>query len=158
MDTLQNTKEWFEKAVPNPNDRNFQVQLGVHIEEVLEMLQEIQLETTAGFIYMRRAKEALSELSQYLKNEHTHTAFKVGSLSLLDAICDQIVTGVGVAHMLGMDPVGALKEVNRSNYSKFDDNGNPIFNNQGKIAKSPNYTPPDLTTYLVCDDSNKPPL
>ena len=40
-------------------------------------------------------------------------------IAVLDAICDQIVTAVGVAYMMGMDIEGALAEVNRSNWSKF---------------------------------------
>lgn len=50
---------------------------------------------------------------------------------------------------MGMDWEGALKEVNRSNYSKFDNEGKPIFLANGKIAKSSNYTPPNfLLPYL----------
>ena len=66
---------------------------------------------------------------------------------LLDALCDQIVTAVGVAYMLGMDIQGALNEVNRSNWSKFVD-GKAVFNEQGKIAKSENYTPPQLVEFV----------
>lgn len=49
--------------------------------------------------------------------------------------------------MMGFDMVGALKEVNASNYSKFE-NGKPVFNEQGKIAKGKDYFKPNLTTYL----------
>lgn len=66
---------------------------------------------------------------------------------LLDALCDQIVTAVGVAHMFGMNIEGALTEVNRSNWSKFV-NEAPVFDENGKIAKGPDYTPPDLTEFL----------
>jgi predicted HAD superfamily Cof-like phosphohydrolase len=67
--------------------------------------------------------------------------------ALLDSLCDQIVTAVGVAHMFGMDISGALSEVNRSNWSKFVE-GKPVFNEHGKIAKGPNYTPPDLARFV----------
>ena len=69
-----------------------------------------------------------------------------GGKELLDALCDQIVTAVGVAHMFGMNIEGAMDEVNRSNFSKFVD-GKPVFNEHGKIIKGPNYTPPDLTGF-----------
>lgn len=39
--------------------------------------------------------------------------------ALLDALCDQIVTALGVGYMMGFDMEGALAEVNRSNYTKF---------------------------------------
>jgi hypothetical protein len=63
----------------------------------------------------------------------------------LDSIADQIVTGVGVGHCAKMQVAEAVRRVNTSNWSKFDNDGNPIFNENGKISKGPNYTPPDLT-------------
>ena len=68
-------------------------------------------------------------------------------VELLDALCDQVVTAVGVAYMMGMDIEGALAEVNRSNWSKFE-GGVPVFNEQGKIAKGVEYTPPELSDYI----------
>jgi predicted HAD superfamily Cof-like phosphohydrolase len=65
---------------------------------------------------------------------------------LLDALCDQIVTAVGVAHMFGMDIESALNEVNASNWSKFVD-GNPVFNEHGKIAKGPGYFEPKIAEF-----------
>ena len=68
-------------------------------------------------------------------------------IQILDAICDQIVTAVGAAYMMGMDIEGALAEVNRSNWSKFE-GGVPVFNEHGKIAKGVEYTPPELSDYI----------
>lgn len=69
------------------------------------------------------------------------------SVELLDALADQIVTATGVGTFLGMNVPGALAEVNRSNYSKFED-GEPIFNENKKVMKGKDYTPPDLTHYI----------
>lgn len=66
---------------------------------------------------------------------------------LLDALCDQIVTATGIGTFLGMNVPGALSEVNRSNYSKFVD-GNPVFNENQKVMKGPDYTPPALTPFI----------
>ena len=69
------------------------------------------------------------------------------SVELLDALADQIVTATGVGTFLGMNVPGALAEVNRSNYSKFED-GEPIFNENKKVMKGKDYTPPDLKPYI----------
>ena len=66
---------------------------------------------------------------------------------LLDALCDQIVTATGIGTFFGMNVPGALSEVNRSNYSKFV-NGNPIFNENQKVMKGPDYTPPELSPFI----------
>ena len=38
----------------------------------------------------------------------------------------------------------ALDRVHKSNMSKLDDNGLPIFREDGKVLKGPNYAPPNL--------------
>ncbi len=68
-------------------------------------------------------------------------------IGLLDSLADQIVTATGVGTFLGMNVPGALSEVNRSNYSKFED-GEPVFNENKKVMKGKDYTPPDLTPYI----------
>lgn len=70
------------------------------------------------------------------------------SVELLDSLADQIVTATGVGTFLGMNVPGALAEVNRSNYSKFNAEGEPIFNENMKVMKGPFYTKPDLTPYI----------
>lgn len=68
-------------------------------------------------------------------------------IGLLDSLADQIVTATGVGTFLGMNVPGALAEVNRSNYSKFED-GEPVFNENKKVMKGKDYTPPDLSPYI----------
>lgn len=135
--------QWFEQAVPAPTNRNRATQLGVHYEEVGEMMA------------------ALHEYPEFRKNiEHLATSYKMGDLpdnleitdrqELLDSLCDQIVTAIGVGHMFGFDMDGALAEVNRSNWSKFVD-GKPVFDANRKIAKGPGYFKPDLAKHLSKD-------
>ena len=147
--TVSEIKNWFQKAVPAPSDKNRAVQLGCHFEEVGEMLLAMGLD---GIDYSELAALA-SELKDCGKDAEslqflTDGVFPgVDKTELLDALCDQIVTAVGVAHMFGMNIEGALTEINRSNWSKFV-NEAPVFDENGKIAKGPDYTPPDLTEFL----------
>lgn len=39
--TLQSIAEWHQQARPNPSDKDFNVQLGCHLEEVCEMLEAL---------------------------------------------------------------------------------------------------------------------
>ena len=141
---IHSIKEWFKAAKPNPNTADVCVQIGCHYEEVSEMNAvlnydvEYMLEATAEeyqMYYSGYLGAALEELSADARVE------------LLDDLCDQVVTAVGVAYMLGMDIEGALAEVNRSNWSKFE-GGVPVFNEHGKIAKGVEYTPPELSDYI----------
>lgn len=53
------------------------------------------------------------------------------------------------AEKRGFDIEGAFDEVHRSNLSKLDDNGKPIYSPRGKVLKGPNYSPPRLERYTV---------
>lgn len=155
-DRIQQIKRWFQLAVPAPTEQNIHSQLGVHFEEVSEMLDVLKeagaryaMREQLGFVadtvsfVERRLKEGIQGISINLAD--------LDRIELLDALCDQIVTAVGVAHMLDLDIEGALKEVADSNDSKFDDDGRPIFNEQMKIMKGPNYFRPDLTKFIPQD-------
>ena len=144
--TLANTEAWFRKAVPNPTSKNISTQIGCHLEEVEEMLQTIYPNGSYDAELLQRAQDAITNLANHMKRKDD--AYRIdASTNLLDSLADQIVTATGVGTFLGMNVPGALAEVNRSNYSKFED-GKPVFNENKKVMKGKNYTPPDLTPYI----------
>ena len=140
---IHSIKEWFKAAKPNPSTVDACVQIGCHYEEVSEM----------SAVLYDNVRYELADTAILYKIKHIAYLGAVEELSadarvkLLDALCDQVVTAVGVAYMMGMDIEGALAEVNRSNWSKFE-GGVPVFNEQGKIAKGVEYTPPELSDYI----------
>lgn len=152
-DPVHQIKLWFQKAVPFPSDINITTQIGVHLEEIAEMLEPLReaslnQETTDQITFF---EDVLMHAQKRFKSHHEGFRIDlrhIDKVSLLDALCDQIVTAVGVAHMLEMDIEGALREVARSNDSKFDDEGQPIFNESRKIMKGPHYTPPELHQFI----------
>lgn len=140
------TKQWFQKAVPNPTNKNISTQMGCHLEEVEEMLQTVYPNGSYDAELLQRAQDAITNLANHMKRKAD--AYRIdASTDLLDSLADQIVTATGVGTFLGMNVPGALAEVNRSNYSKFED-GEPVFNENKKVMKGKDYTPPDLTPYI----------
>lgn len=113
------------------------------------MLDELTPSCEESMQVLAEAQSALGKLSLLMKTNHTAVFPEdANRLALLDALADQIVTATGVGTFLGMNVPGALAEVNRSNYSKFDEDGNPIFNENMKVMKGPHYTKPDLKPYI----------
>jgi len=92
------------------------------------------------------AYEAMRSLSLVLKGSTGLVEVK-DRTELLDAMCDQIVTGVGVSHMLDFGILGAMEEVNHSNFSKFVD-GSPLFDENGKVKKGPGYVKAHLGPFI----------
>lgn len=67
-------------------------------------------------------------------------------VEVADAITDCFYILIGTAIEYGIaDKLPRLfDEVHRSNMSKLDDDGNPLYREDGKVLKSNNYNPPNL--------------
>ena len=153
-DTLQSTLDWFKLIIPDPLQdpmlarKAFHTQLGVHFEEVAEMVIELKTIDNETAALLNDAHTALVALATHLKKSTDAVHIEDEDMhNYVDAICDQLVTAAGCAAHVEADIVGALDEVNRSNWSKFVD-GKPIFDENRKVAKGPNYTKPDITPFL----------
>lgn len=134
---------WHQRARPKPTDRDFQTQLGCHFEEVAEMLDALIGVDDMSEYALARVKSRLELLAEGLKQGDIKLKI-TNRKDFLDSIADQVVAGVGVGHCAGMKTTEAVRRVNTSNWSKYDHEGQPIFDKNGKITKGPNYEPPDL--------------
>jgi hypothetical protein len=108
------------------------------VEEFVEMLDCVQF--NGGWNNLRYE---LKLLADRLKSGQESVVIH-DRKEMLDSLADQIVTSVGVGHCAGMKMSDGVDAVSKSNWSKYDENGNPVFNEHGKIAKGPNYKRPIL--------------
>tara|TARA_B100001758_G_C18153466_1_gene475287 strand:+ start:155 stop:526 length:372 start_codon:yes stop_codon:yes gene_type:complete len=65
-----------------------------------------------------------------------------------DALTDILYVAYGAGHAFGIDLDKCFEEVQRSNMSKLGEDGNPIYNNEGKVMKGPKYFKPDLSKFV----------
>tara|TARA_Y100001960_G_scaffold159031_1_gene167182 strand:+ start:22 stop:393 length:372 start_codon:yes stop_codon:yes gene_type:complete len=65
-----------------------------------------------------------------------------------DALTDILYVTYGAGHAFGINLDKCFNEVQESNMSKLDKDGKPIFNENGKVMKGPNYFKPDLSKFL----------
>ncbi|RSM63060.1 nucleotide pyrophosphohydrolase [Amycolatopsis sp. WAC 01376] len=68
--------------------------------------------------------------------------------ALADALGDIVYVAYGAALTYGIDLDAVLAEIHRSNMSKLDEHGQPIFRSDGKVLKSSSYSPPDMAGVL----------
>ena len=135
---------WHKRARPTPADADFNVQLGCHYEEIAEMFDALDAGGDMDFAVVKSAIKSLADRTKAGHVQHSIT----NRVEMLDSLGDQVVTAAGVSHCAGMDMDKALRAINHSNWSKFDKDGLPIRNEQGKIIKGPNYMPPVLKDYV----------
>ena len=71
-------------------------------------------------------------------------------VEIADALGDMlyILCGTIVEHGLQHKIEAVFDEIQRSNMSKLDENGKPIYREDGKVMKGPNYFKPDFTQIL----------
>ena len=63
----------------------------------------------------------------------------------LKELADLVYVCYQYAENMGWFLDEALNRVHESNLSKLDEDGNPIYRDDGKVLKGPNYKPPDLS-------------
>jgi len=85
------------------------------------------------------------------ENDEYLEAAKARDMTLVaDALGDKlyILCGTIIAHGLQHKIMEVFEEIHRSNMSKLDDAGKPIYREDGKIMKSTNYFLPDIKRIL----------
>lgn len=145
---IADTANWFKKAKPEPTAKDFSTQFAVHIEEFVETLQEVDFENPLLRNAFLISLSSIKQLGLLIKEQGGVFLSDEKRELFLDGLADSIVTAVGTAHCAGLDIVGGLNEVNRSNFSKFDSNGEPLLDKDRKIIKGPDYTKPDLKPFI----------
>ena len=86
-------------------------------------------------------EEELQELKEAIKTKNI--------TEVADALTDILYVTYGAGHAFGIDLDSCFDEVQKSNMSKLDDKGKPIFNENGKVMKGPNYFKPNLKKFTT---------
>ena len=86
-------------------------------------------------------KEELSELTEAIYNRDL--------LEVADALTDILYVTYGAGHAFGINLDKCFEEVQSSNMSKLDKHGKPIYDNNGKVMKGPNYFEPNIKKHLA---------
>ena len=84
------------------------------------------------------------ELIQEELNELREAIGNADIVEVADALTDILYVTYGAGHAFGIDLDKCFQEVQESNMSKLDHNGDPIYREDGKVMKGPNYFQPDL--------------
>ena len=112
-----------------------------------EFRSKYKLKTSADRMTRSCQKDLIiEEFKEFLETEgmlfmhgRNHQEDALKELADLVYVCYQYAQNMGWL----LDE--ALDRVHKSNMSKLDEDGNPIYREDGKVLKGPNYKPPDLS-------------
>ena len=85
-------------------------------------------------------EEELIELKEAIENKNL--------TEVADALTDILYVTYGAGHAFGINLDECFDEVQKSNMSKLDVDGKPIFNEKGKVMKGPNYFKPNFSKLI----------
>ena len=85
--------------------------------------------------------------------EYLEAAQKNALVEVADALGDMlyILCGTILSHGMQHKITDVFKEIQRSNMSKLGPDGKPIYREDGKVLKGPNYFKPDIAAILEKD-------
>ena len=81
-------------------------------------------------------------------NEFKDAVLKKDLKEVADALTDILYVTYGAGHAFGINLDKCFEEVQKSNMSKLGDDGEPIYNEHGKVMKGPKYFKPNLKKFL----------
>ena len=84
--------------------------------------------------------EELEEFKEAIKNNDLKET--------IDALTDILYVTYGAGHAFGVNLDQCFEEVQKSNMSKLGKDGKPIYNEEGKVMKGPNYFKPNLSKFI----------
>ena len=86
-------------------------------------------------------REELSELEEAIEKKDLK--------EIADALTDILYVTYGAGHAFGINLDKCFQEVQNSNMSKLGPDGKPIYNEQGKVMKGPDYFKPNLNKFVA---------
>ena len=120
-----------------------------NFEKVKQFMETFgqEVKTKASFSEEKTNQLRLDLISEEVEELKNAMASK-DLLEVADALTDILYVTYGAGHAFGINLDKCFDEVQNSNMSKLGPDGNPIYNESGKVMKGPDYFKPDLSKFL----------
>ena len=106
-----------------------------------------EVKTNASFASVKINKLRIDLIEEELE-ELKDAINKKDLKETIDALTDILYVTYGAGHAFGVNLDKCFEEVQNSNMSKLGEDGKPIYNENGKVMKGPNYFKPNLNQFL----------
>ena len=121
-----------------------------NFESVKKFMQTFgqEIKTKASFPNDKITKLRLSLIREEL-SELEEAIEKKDIKEVADALTDILYVTYGAGHAFGINLDKCFGEVQNSNMSKLGSDGKPIYNENGKVMKGPDYFKPNLNKFVA---------
>ncbi len=122
---------------------------GSNFHAVLEFHKAFGLPISGTPTLLNGSRQSLRlELIEEELGEYKQAVSNRDIVEIADALGDllYVVYGAAAEHGLPIDHI--VDEIHRSNMTKLDEDGNPIYRSDGKVLKGPNFELPKLKKLL----------
>ena len=87
----------------------------------------------------------VEEFKEFIESDYNMAMMDINSRAdCLKELADLVYVCAQYAENMDWDLEQALRRVHKSNMSKLGEDGKPVYREDGKVLKGPNYQPPDL--------------
>lgn len=93
--------------------------------------------------FMKILQEELEEGNELIDKLAVVTPLPEILAEIADWLCDIQIYCASEMRKFGLDNDACLATIMLSNFSKLDEDGNPIYDSRGKVLKGANYWPPE---------------
>ena len=130
-------------ALAEPDADSIKLRLKLILEEFIELVEATTADTMASF----SVKTLLGEADDFI-DRLSDVDIDINHVEIADALGDikYVTDGAAIVYGIPLDKVSA--EIHRSNMSKLGADGQPLYREDGKVLKGPDYTPPDIASIL----------
>ena len=116
----------------------FMTAFGQDVEKVASMPDR-----KTAMLRLKLILEEYEELETAVEEHHL--------VGIADALTDILYVTYGAGHAFGINLDECFEEVHESNMSKLGPDGKPIYRDDGKVMKGPDYREPDLRKIIKCN-------
>lgn len=121
---------------PNVDRERVHMRMSLIAEEFAELV---------GAVYGQTARSTIESAFKTAVSEDDETR---DTVETADALGDLVYVIYGMALEMGIPMNAVLKEIQASNLSKLGEDGKPIYREDGKVLKGPNFFSPDIAKVL----------
>ncbi|VEI12365.1 Uncharacterized protein conserved in bacteria [Trueperella bialowiezensis] len=124
---------------PNADRERIHMRMSLIAEEFAEL---------TGAVYGARAREIIENAFAEARRTDDHSR---DTVEVADALGDLTYVIYGMALELGIPMADVLREIQGSNMSKLGADGKPIYREDGKVLKGPDFYEPNIAKVLGLD-------